>query len=443
MKKSVKFSILFIITLLFTGCSISNQKQSKKITKEFTKKQMNQNQNSNEAISQYNTSFLKKDYLKISKKDLKSLNSEKLVDFKNVDLSDLNLKQQYSLLTKAEFDLKTKWPETLPDNFIPGKIIKMNNNPGLGINGLHDMGINGKGIGIAIIDEPLLTTHNEIKGQLKYYKEILPISGDEKHTASEHGTAVSSITVGKSVGVAPGANLYFIAVDTISNTGNEVKKDHTYEAEAINQIIAINKNLKEKIRVISISDGWIKGEKAYDKMNTAVKAAQKEGIFVISSSLVDYSGYFFDGLGKIPMGDPDVLDSYTASLQYHEYYLKENNIKAFFEKRVLENFKIKRKINQILYVPMDSRTVASPTSNDNYSYLPRGGWSFCSPYIAGVYALCCQVMPNITPEIFYNKALETGSKLYVTDNNTVYTLEKVINPTKLIEVLKNIKSNKK
>ena len=57
---------------------------------------------------------------------------------------------------------------------------------------------------------------------------------------------------------------------------------------------------------------------------------------------------------------------------------------------------------------------------------------FRSPYIAGLYALCCQIEPSITPEVFWEKALTTGSTIDIEKNGKTYKLGKIVNPTELI-----------
>ena len=61
-----------------------------------------------------------------------------------------------------------------------------------------------------------------------------------------------------------------------------------------------------------------------------------------------------------------------------------------------------------LLVPMDHRTVAAPGGDNEYAHYASGGWSWCTPYIAGAYALACQVNSTLTPDQFWAAALKTG-----------------------------------
>lgn len=58
------------------------------------------------------------------------------------------------------------------------------------------------------------------------------------------------------------------------------------------------------------------------------------------------------------------------------------------------------------------------------------------PYLAGIYALACQVNPDITPEIFWAAALKTGELRTVHKGETKFQ-GKNINPVKLIQEIKS------
>ena len=96
----------------------------------------------------------------------------------------------------------------------------------------------------------------------------------------------------------------------------------------------------------------------------------------------------------------------------------------------------KFQIDSTLMIPMDSKCVASQSGINSYAFYSCGGWSWCVPYIAGLYALACQVKPNVTPNEFWKKALETGDVIEIEKNNRKYKLGKIVNPVRLMEKLK-------
>ncbi len=85
-------------------------------------------------------------------------------------------------------------------------------NPGEDVRSLHIRGITDRHVGVAIIDQPLLTRHREFADRLRWYDEIDTAPNDP---AGWHATAVASIAAGKTVGVAPEADLYFVGMGMI------------------------------------------------------------------------------------------------------------------------------------------------------------------------------------------------------------------------------------
>lgn len=96
------------------------------------------------------------------------------VDLRAYDLSSLDLSQSLDSLWHADFDTLTKWPAAgkMPKGYVWKRIMDLGKNPGLGVRQLHKMGITGRGVGIAIIDQPLLVTHQEYGDRLQLYEEI-------------------------------------------------------------------------------------------------------------------------------------------------------------------------------------------------------------------------------------------------------------------------------
>lgn len=151
----------------------------------------------------------------------------------------------------ATFDTRTRWPAAarMPSVFDPARTLKVGKGPGLGIRSLHAQGITGKGVRVAIIDQPLLLDHEDYAGKIEQYTAI-----DVAGVAPQmHGAAVASLLVGERCGVAPGASLLFWAEPSW-------KGDYAHRTEALRQIIAFNaeKPLEERIRVVSISIGFRK-----------------------------------------------------------------------------------------------------------------------------------------------------------------------------------------
>lgn len=332
------------------------------------------------------------------------------IEIRSADLSQADLSDELENLLLTTYDSKTKWPDNLPEGFNPDKIMEICKDPGLGVRNLHKEGITGKNVGIAIIDQELLTKHEEFTKQLKYYSENDLIKTNS--SAAMHGAAVASIAVGKTCGVAPEASLYYIAENFYTdNYTGRIAKD-------INELLDLNKTLKEdeKIRVISISWGAEEKESdGYKDLKKAYQRANEEGVFVITTSLLeddreDIKGVNFIGMDKTKLTDPNDFSAYskTSWAEEMDFYKKD-----------------------YLCLPMDNRCVAAPTGINDYVIYQNGGLSWSVPYLAGVYALACQVKPDINFKEFWKIALDTA----VANDK----LDTIINPQGIIDKLKEQK----
>ena len=306
------------------------------------------------------------------------------------DLTGMDLSKEYEKLKVATFDSTTKWSGNLPGEFHPDEILKRNMTPGLKIKALHEKRIDGTGVNVAMIDQPLLIHHIEYDGKIKHYEEI---GKCKDWVAQMHGSSVTSILAGDKVGVAPGCNIYYIATD------GEIKNN----IKAMKRIVEMNQMMpeNEKIRAISFSTGYMETDAGYKEYIEAVKEVEENGIAFLSCSaphktqtngvtsdaaLSPYDGesYLYNGLYREEDKNPDDFNAYINDYQYYEYDTKT------------------------LCVPEGSRVLASETGISDYRYDSFGGTSWGAPYIAGVYALACQVQPDITFEKFWKIAQDTA-----------------------------------
>ena len=284
--------------------------------------------------------------------------------YSGVDLSRLDLSQKGELLKKMPFDSRTVWPEPdrLPHDFDPKAVMEWGKYPGLGIKKLHDQDVTGKGVHVAIIDQPLLLGHIEYRDQLVSYKEIETGNVDPQM----HGPPVASILVGKTCGVAPEAVLHYWAEPSW-------KGDYKYRCIALEQIIQFNKGKEksEQIRVVSISKGFSPSEANLDRWKALLEKAKKSGIYVVHCSSMGF------GAGCRFMKDSDNPANYRLCSFYGGDVYRQSG--TFF-------------------TPIDHRTTASAKARDAYTFWTRSGLSWGAPYYAGVVALGIQVNPDLRPD---------------------------------------------
>ncbi len=302
--------------------------------------------------------------------DLRKL--DKFNGLKNVSLKKTDLSDKTEFLSAITFNTETEWPDPdkLPPNFSPKKMIERGKYPGLNIKTLHTSELTGRGIGIAIIDQPLLLNHVEYRSSvISYDAENL-----EEFPPQMHGSPIVSIAAGKNIGVAPAASIYYYAVPMW-------QKDNYPYIKVINKIFKLNKTLPdtEKIRVISISDGRFARKSNYREWSNILKKATEQGIFVVTC---DYDNFKFGTLTLKENADPDSFSSYIPG----KYSSPED----------------------VLRVPTGNKTVAGHKNIHCYTFEREGGRSWAAPYLAGLAAIAFQIDHSLKPEQIKAALIQTA-----------------------------------
>jgi hypothetical protein len=325
------------------------------------------------------------------------------LDLSNNNLSSLDPSKSMQNLLMASFDTRTVWPgpEKLPSGFDPEGIMELGQNPGPGVLGLHTQGITGANIGIAFIGPPILVDHTEYADRLRLYEE----SEDAKSFPAFRWSMISvSIAAGKTTGVAPEADLYYLATmwGGFEDNGAYIG-DLFYAAGAIRRILAINDVLPpdRKIRVIVLMSSPEIGNLGMGTCEDAIQEARAAGMFVVELTggdgrplLAESEGIILEGLGRNPLNDPKNFESYG----YWEVLPRWNcSPERYFG-------------DGQLFFPFDSRTLADSTGVGGYTFYRQGafGQTGTDGYIAGAYALAAQVDSTITPARFFELAKQTG-----------------------------------
>mgnify|MGYP001071208579 CR=1 FL=1 len=285
--------------------------------------------------------------------------------------------------------------------------------PGLGVRSLQARGITGQGVKIAIIDQSLLTDHPEFADRIAAYYD----TGCEGETGSMHGPAVASLLAGKTIGVAPDANIYYAAWPSWL-------EDSRYAADALDWVLEQNEALPEgeKIRVVSVSaaPGSADMFQNTDLWNAAVARAEEAGVLVLT----------VEGAGT----KPDRLMPYPAVLDPNGCNIADVSVEAgntvFF---VNDGALLARKGNGLELIRYFGTTAEEYTAGQfGYTHYGQGGLSWGIPYCAGVMALGWQVDPTLTGDEIMRYLLSTAAT--GTDGNSI------IDPVHFVETLETNRS---
>jgi len=314
-----------------------------------------------------------------------------------MSLVKLDLTEQNQRLSELPYDNRTQWPsaDKLPKGFNPAALLEDGKNPGLGVRKLHEQGNDGRGIHIAIIDQPLFREHREYKDRIVEYTEI-EVEGAPLEV---HGPPVASIAVGKTCGTAPGASVHYYAVPTWK-WWNEHCKPY---AATLERIVERNKafSAAEKVRVVSLSLGAMSEWPDHELWAKAVQHAADEGILVVTCDQADYK---IDTLKRKPGLDADSPTNYINQFGFN--------------------------LEPRLCVPAGNRTTASRTGADDYFFWRQGGMSWTVPYLAGLAAMAFQLDPALKPQTFPDLWMKTATKT---------SAGLVVNPTAFLDAVAKAK----
>jgi serine protease AprX len=303
------------------------------------------------------------------------------------------------LIATLWFNQSTIWPEQVQP--IAEDILERGKNPGLGVRALHEQGITGKGVNVAIIDQNLQTDHPEYSGKIVEYTDVG--TGQSATSSSMHGPAVASLLAGETIGTAPGAKVYYAAAPSW-------KLDAQYYADALNWIIDENAKLPadQKIRVVSVSaapsgpgTNFTHNNAAWDSAVQRAAAAEILVLDCTSNSGITAPCYY-------DRADVENVEKCQPGWPTGEYFASKQRI----------------------YIPSSFRTTAEEYTRGHfaYQYDGQGGLSWTVPYLAGVLAMGWQLRPDLSSDemldLLFASAYQTQDQL------------KIINPAAFIESVK-------
>jgi subtilisin family serine protease len=294
------------------------------------------------------------------------------------DLSNCTFEKDIdeNIINKVVISTKTKLPKEHPFNTnfedYVDKDIKI----------LNELGINGNGVNIAVIDKNFNEKHNEISRSIK---EHISINGNT--TDDFHGLVVASNVVGKTLGVAPKSNVVFYGIEDYKETHGD------YTIKALEDIYERNLN-GANIRLISISGYLHTWDSRFEEIKEKLLSTN---CYVVDSPLF---GDFFTCIN---------LRQKNGEKKYE-----------FSSCQIIEEDKTK------LAIPYPGISPLIDTTSD---YVIGGdtSYSWVIPRFTSIAALCMQVKPEITLDEIISLAYDTR---YTTDDG-----KRIINPSEMIKSL--------
>jgi len=370
-----------------------------------------------------------------------------------LDTSELSQEQ----FSNISFDTNTEFSQEQVEKFKPLELLENGKNFGLNLQRLHDAGIDGTGVNVAIIDWPFDIESKEFIDENGCSKIVLynddPVIKAVKNDDGFHGKTVSSLLAGNTTGIAPKSKIYYFA----SNQKWEQKE----RIEILDKIVDFNNGEGEKISVVSMSASF--NSDAVNK-NYSDKLSETGCGFINSPNFFKHFSYY----NRNPY--LDINDCNNFSLQtksnsnefnIEKYSQSQRKINALINnnKKLLMELKnspnkeylactIEKEIEYyktLLLMDFDDlkEIIKEKTEKNSLSttFIPCGGRSYAQigkgymycgpscaswaiPEVSGLFTLSKQMDPNITYEEFSKISNSTSYR-----NDEGYS---VVNPESLV-----------
>ncbi|MEM4446083.1 MAG: S8 family peptidase [Nitrososphaerota archaeon] len=246
----------------------------------------------------------------------------------------------------------------------------------IGARRLHELGINGTGVKVAVLDTGI-NTHEALPSSKIIYNRSFVKNENDPADFNGHGTHVAGIIAGycegRYVGVAPGALLLNIKV-----LNKDGKGDLNYLIEGIQD--AVDNGAK----VISISAGALIND-PNDPVCLAVNNATLRGVVVVAAAGNDGPD---SGTINAPAEAAFAIcvGAVTSSNYIPSYY-----IPSFSSRGPTRD----HRTGVTLVAP--GVNIISLSYNNTQGYVAMSGTSQATPHVSGAVALLLSYNPNLTP----------------------------------------------
>jgi serine protease AprX len=285
----------------------------------------------------------------------------------------------------------------------------------LGVRKVWEMGYQGQGITVAIIDSGIQKDWDF--SHLLQREKFNPDSNSINDFYG-HGTHVAGIiggngntSKGRYVGVAPGVNLIGLKVSD--------ERGRAYESDTVEALewVHIHKD-KYNIRVVNLSvNSSVEGSYHDSPLAAAVEILWLNGVVVVVSSGNTDSSTSFNPVKAAPANDPfvitvgasdekltadlsdDVLTSFSARGQTQDGYLKPEIVAPG------------RNIISVLSQSSSWEDKYEDRAVWDDEYIRLSGTSMSAPMVAGAAALLLQAEPNLTPDQVKYRLVNTAGNL--------------------------------
>lgn len=269
--------------------------------------------------------------------------------------------------------------------------------------------LQGQGVGIAVLDSGIQTTHADIAGRVVSGKSIIPSS--EMYDGYGHGTFVAGLIAGNGatqqgryIGVAPRSQLINVKVTTVTGASTE--------SDVIAGLQWVYENRAAyNIRVVNLSLNASRAQSYHTSpLSAACEILWFNGVVVVTSAgnrgadtiYPPASDPFVITVGAADdMGTPSISDDKIAS--FSAYGVTKDGVKKpdlIAPGRYIVGPRALASLLTLLY----------PKNVVDRNYIRISGTSAAAPIVSGAIALLLQNEPQLTPDQVKHRLLVTANR---------------------------------
>lgn len=281
-----------------------------------------------------------------------------------------------NIISKILFSTRTIFPKKNPFRYDKSIFYTFDD-----IKKIHELGIDGSGVNVAVIDFVFDTVPNELKECLISY-----VNCNKNAEVHFHGSTTSTQLCGKNLGIAPNSKLWFYG---IGQGGKNIANDTIY---ALNDIYEQNKK-GANIKIINISGSRQRENPEFVKLYEKLLA---QGCYIIDS---------------ITFGEDFTSINYNYFTK--KYYYSDGQIFGMG----------KDLLDSKIAIPTGGKMTPLVTTKDDYLYCGQATYSWSIPILCGYFALALQISPDLTYDEFVQLAHKTKK---IEDEITLFNMNGII-----------------
>lgn len=312
-------------------------------------------------------------------------------DLENYDMSKISQKQ----LLDLTFSVDTKFPEELLNRININALFNTLSKPTNGIDKMHELGVTGNGMNIAVIGSPVTFYDNRnYYGKAKYFKDF----------KADGNSVEGNVILDDIYSILPDVTTHYFPELSNEDSNEVIKKRLDY----LKMIIEYNSNAKPEERILAVtlnSSFIIRGREVYGNLITDFMGLRTilsaQGCYIIDPQMF-YDKNFLEQT-------PVFNDTLTEIVGY----------------KYIQNI-YHRETNCAVLVPGNRRLNSLPGCKEKYAYRGTTYYGWSNAIVATMFVACKSIVPTLDMKKFHKLAYETAD---------IYNNLHVINMYKLVKAI--------